>query len=86
MVEGKKKKKPTRVISPCLEFALEKEKYVPVPPGLGKEVVGQWATVPKCLGGTRPPEKLLGRQGCWGLQQGLADMVWPWGLQRPSML
>lgn len=82
---GGRKRKPTRVISPCLEFALERKECAS-PTQRGKEVVRQRARVPRCVGGTPPPEKLLGRQGCRGLRQGLAGTVWPWGLERPSML
>lgn len=56
---GGRKRKPTRVISPCLEFALERKECAS-PTQRGKEVVRQRARVPKCVGGTPPPEKLLG--------------------------
>lgn len=54
---------------------------MPVPPSLGKEVVRQRATVPKCLGGTPPTKKL---PGFWGLRRRLAERVWSWGLKKPG--
>lgn len=70
MVEGKGK--PTRVISPCLEFALERKVCAsPTPSGEGS---GQAEGIsPKmCWGNTATGEML-------GPAQGLVETVWPQG-------
>lgn len=81
-MEGKER--PTRDISPCLEFALERK--LCARPTQSREGSGQAeGNSPKMSWGNPSYKDAAGhRQGCWGLRRRLAERVWSRGLEKPG--